>query len=204
MHIDDLANQSGVPHRKARIVMVLLKRHGLVREHRGGRWERLRNNLVACDLSADLMDYEERRARDQAKLRSIIAFCQTAQLPHALHPRVLRRGRSRRTGNAATATRVTRWHDGQPGDSQLWLRTVVLGHFSRLLVVTPSGCLSTRDEHPEGFTSSDQFKQLALLLLGSGSSRVHWKSASLRIDSDSLPAVFYAPRAAWRPRRSGA
>ena len=78
VHIDDLANQSGVPHRKARIVMVLLKRHGLVREHRGGRWERLRNNLVACDLSADLMDYEERRARDQSKLRSIIAFCQTA------------------------------------------------------------------------------------------------------------------------------
>ena len=25
------------------------------------------------------MDYEERRARDQSKLRSIIAFCQTAQ-----------------------------------------------------------------------------------------------------------------------------
>ena len=78
MHIDDLANKSGVPHRKARIVMVLLKRHGLVREHRGGRWERLRNNLVACDLSADLLDYEERRARDQSKLRSIISFCQTA------------------------------------------------------------------------------------------------------------------------------
>jgi len=78
VHIDDLANKSGVPHRKARIVMVLLKRHGLVREHRGGRWERLRSNLVACDLSADLLDYEERRARDQAKLRSIIAFCQTA------------------------------------------------------------------------------------------------------------------------------
>jgi len=78
VHIDDLANKSGVPHRKARIVMVLLKRHGLVREHRGGRWERLRNNLVACDLSADLMDYEERRARDQSKLRSIISFCQTA------------------------------------------------------------------------------------------------------------------------------
>jgi ATP-dependent DNA helicase RecQ len=76
--IDDLSNKSGVPHRKARIVMVLLKRHGLVREHRGGRWERLRNNLVACDLSADLLDYEERRARDQAKFRSIIAFCQTA------------------------------------------------------------------------------------------------------------------------------
>jgi ATP-dependent DNA helicase RecQ len=79
VHIDDLANKSGVPHRKARIVMVLLKRHGLVREHRGGRWERLRPNLVACDLSADLIDYEERRARDQAKLQAVIDFAQTAR-----------------------------------------------------------------------------------------------------------------------------
>ena len=47
VHIDDLANKSGVPHRKARIVMVLLKRHGLVREHRGCRWERLRNSSVS-------------------------------------------------------------------------------------------------------------------------------------------------------------
>jgi ATP-dependent DNA helicase RecQ len=76
--LDDLAEKSGVARRKTRIVLVLLKRHGLVREHRGGRWERLKSNLVACDLSADLMDYEERRARDQSKLRSIIAFCQTA------------------------------------------------------------------------------------------------------------------------------
>jgi ATP-dependent DNA helicase RecQ len=30
-------------------------------------------------LSHDLIDYEERRAKDQAKLRSIIRFCQTAQ-----------------------------------------------------------------------------------------------------------------------------
>src|SRR6476619_141715 len=44
VHVDDLANKSGVPHRKARIVMVPLKRHGLVREHRGGRWERMRSN----------------------------------------------------------------------------------------------------------------------------------------------------------------
>src|SRR5687767_15416978 len=39
--LDDLADQSGVPRRKARIVLVLLKRHGLVREYRGGAWERL-------------------------------------------------------------------------------------------------------------------------------------------------------------------
>jgi ATP-dependent DNA helicase RecQ len=76
---EELANQSGVPLRKARITLMLLKRHGLVREHRGGAWERLRDNLVQCDLTADLTDYEERRARDQAKLRAIIEFCQTAR-----------------------------------------------------------------------------------------------------------------------------
>ena len=76
--VDDLADQSGVPRRKARIVMALLKRHGLVREHRGGSWERLANNLTSIDLSADLIDYEERRARDHAKLRSIVQYCQTA------------------------------------------------------------------------------------------------------------------------------
>ena len=77
--LDDLAEQSGVPRRKAQIVLVLLKRHGLVREHRGGLWERLRDRLTQVDLRADLTDYEERRARDQAKLRSMVGFCQTAQ-----------------------------------------------------------------------------------------------------------------------------
>jgi ATP-dependent DNA helicase RecQ len=60
-------------------VFALLKRHGLVREHRGGKWERLGENLCAVDLSADLQDYEERRAMDQEKLRTMIQFCQTTQ-----------------------------------------------------------------------------------------------------------------------------
>jgi ATP-dependent DNA helicase RecQ len=77
--LDELANAAGVPHRKAKIVMVLLKRHGVVREHRGGVFERLADRLVQLDLSADLLDYEERRARDQEKLRAMIRFCQTAQ-----------------------------------------------------------------------------------------------------------------------------
>ncbi len=77
--LDQLANQAGVPRRKARIVFTLLKRHGLVREHRGGSWERLAGRLTQVDLSQDLIDYEERRAKDQDKLRAIIRFCQTAQ-----------------------------------------------------------------------------------------------------------------------------
>lgn len=75
--LDDIADQSGIPRRKARIVFELLKRHGLVREHRGGSWERRAGQLTQVDLREDLTDYEERRARDQAKLRAIVHFCQT-------------------------------------------------------------------------------------------------------------------------------
>lgn len=76
--LDLLAELTEVPRRKVRIVLTLLKRHGLVREHRGGKWQRLRDNLTSVDLSADLSDYEERRSRDQQQLRTIVQFCQTA------------------------------------------------------------------------------------------------------------------------------
>ncbi len=77
--LDDLAEKSGVARRKARIVLVLLKRHGLVREYRGGSWERLQSKLTSVDLSADLTDYEQRRIQDRAKLRAMINYCQSAQ-----------------------------------------------------------------------------------------------------------------------------
>src|SRR5207237_6099991 len=51
VHVDELAGKSGVPRRKTRIVLVLLKRHGLVREYRGGSWERLSiERLTSIDL----------------------------------------------------------------------------------------------------------------------------------------------------------
>jgi len=68
-----------VARRKARIVLVLLKRHGLVREHRGGGWERLQSRLTSIDLSADLTDYEARREQDRAKLRAMVSYCQSAR-----------------------------------------------------------------------------------------------------------------------------
>ncbi len=76
--LSDISGITEVPQRKAKIVFALLKRHGLVREHRGGRWERLQGNLTSVDLSRDLLDYEERRAADQKNLGTIIQFCQTA------------------------------------------------------------------------------------------------------------------------------
>jgi ATP-dependent DNA helicase RecQ len=77
--LSDITDLTEVPQRKAKIVFALLKRHGLVREHRGGKWQRLHDNLTSCDLSHDLTDYEERRANDQKKLRTIIDFCQTTE-----------------------------------------------------------------------------------------------------------------------------
>ncbi len=79
VELDMLADRSGVARRKARIVLVLLKRHGLVREHRGGGWERLQSKLTAADLSADLTDYEARREQDRAKLRAMVSYCQSAR-----------------------------------------------------------------------------------------------------------------------------
>ncbi|HEY8311709.1 MAG TPA: helicase-related protein, partial [Gemmatimonadaceae bacterium] len=73
----DLSDITEIARRKVKIVLALLKKHGLAREHRGNNWQRLRDNLTSIDLTADLTDYEERRARDQAQLNTIIQFCQT-------------------------------------------------------------------------------------------------------------------------------
>ncbi len=79
VELDTLADRAGVARRKARIVLALLKRHGLVREHRGGSWERLQSRLTSVDLSADLTDYEARREQDRAKLRTMVSYCQSAR-----------------------------------------------------------------------------------------------------------------------------
>lgn len=76
---DEIAELTDVPKRKTRIVFALLKRNGLVREYRGGEWQRLADNLTSVDLSADLSDYEDRRDRDQEQLRTIVQFCQTTE-----------------------------------------------------------------------------------------------------------------------------
>src|SRR5690606_20205419 len=59
--LDDISAAADVPRRKTRIVLTLLKRHGMVREHRGGIWERLADDVTQTDLSHELRDYEERR-----------------------------------------------------------------------------------------------------------------------------------------------
>jgi ATP-dependent DNA helicase RecQ len=77
--LDEIAEMAEVPRRKARIVLTLLKRHGMVREHRGGLWERLAPDVAAADLSAELHDYETRRAQDRVKLEEMVRYCRTAK-----------------------------------------------------------------------------------------------------------------------------
>jgi ATP-dependent DNA helicase RecQ len=77
--LDEIAQMADVAARKSRIVLTLLKRHGMVREHRGGVWERTAPDVTAADLSRELTDYEERRERDRAKLEEMVRYCRTAR-----------------------------------------------------------------------------------------------------------------------------
>lgn len=75
--VRELSERSDVSLRKTRITLILLKRHGLVREYRGGSWERLEDDLTRVDLGEDLHSYEERRERDSRKLDAMVQYCQT-------------------------------------------------------------------------------------------------------------------------------
>jgi ATP-dependent DNA helicase RecQ len=77
--LDQIAEMADVPRRKTRIVLTLLKRHAMVREHRGGVWERTAPDVTAADLSRELTDYEERRKRDRYKLEEMVRYCRTAR-----------------------------------------------------------------------------------------------------------------------------
>jgi ATP-dependent DNA helicase RecQ len=77
--LQEIAEAADVPRRKARIVLTLLKRRGMMREHRGGGWERLGEDVTRTDLSRELHDYEERREMDRVKLEAMVRYCRTAQ-----------------------------------------------------------------------------------------------------------------------------
>ena len=77
--LDQIAQMADIPRRKTRIVLTLLKRHAMVREHRGGVWERVAPDVTAADLSRELTDYEERRQRDREKLDEMVRYCRTAR-----------------------------------------------------------------------------------------------------------------------------
>jgi ATP-dependent DNA helicase RecQ len=77
--IEDIAEAADVPAGKTRIVLTLLKREDAVREHRGGGWERLVDDVTRIDLETDLLDYDARREADRHKLDRMVAYCRTAR-----------------------------------------------------------------------------------------------------------------------------
>ena len=88
---------------------MLLKRHGLVREHRGGVWERLRDRRHrGRPERATSPTTRSAASRTAQKLRRDGALLPDRALPHAVHPGVLRRGASPTTSAAATATTTRR------------------------------------------------------------------------------------------------
>jgi hypothetical protein len=77
--LQEIATASDVPRRKARIVLELLKRHGAMREYRGGSWERIAGDVTTVDVGHDILDYEDRRLKDREKLEAMVAYCRTAR-----------------------------------------------------------------------------------------------------------------------------
>jgi ATP-dependent DNA helicase RecQ len=61
---------------KIEVMLSVLKRHGLVRAHRGARYE-VRAELLATSVEALAAEYEQRRQRDQTKLEQIVIYAQT-------------------------------------------------------------------------------------------------------------------------------
>ena len=79
LKLAEIAEMADVAARKVRIVLTLLKRHGTMREHRGGVWERIADDVTAADLARELVDYEERRERDRRNLAEMVRYCRTAR-----------------------------------------------------------------------------------------------------------------------------
>jgi ATP-dependent DNA helicase RecQ len=145
--LDEIAEMAEVPRRKARIVMTLLKRHGMMREHRGGFWERLVPDVAAADLSQELLDYEDRRATDRRKLDDMVRYCRTARC----------------------RTRMILEYFGEVSDAD-W----TCGHCDNCVETDPSSAVATtpRAEKPgipEGYTFPDlHTSDVDHALLGSG------------------------------------
>ncbi len=77
--VEEIAEAAEVARAKTRIVLSLLKRHGAVREHRGGRWERLVKRVADAPLGEELADYETRRGRDREKLEAMVSYCRSVR-----------------------------------------------------------------------------------------------------------------------------
>ena len=62
---------------KLRVILTVLKQEGLIREHRGSRYEVL-SQLFETSVEPLVQAYEERRERDRTKLEQMVIYAQTA------------------------------------------------------------------------------------------------------------------------------
>jgi ATP-dependent DNA helicase RecQ len=76
--LGDLRDRSpGASATKVRVVVTVLKREKLIREHRGGRFD-IDRQLFDIELEPLARAYEERGERDRSKLEQMVAYAQTA------------------------------------------------------------------------------------------------------------------------------
>jgi ATP-dependent DNA helicase RecQ len=78
MSVDQI--RTGVPSLpagKLRVMLAALKQDGLVRQHRGAKYE-ARSQLLNASVEPLAAAYEERRQRDQTKLEQMVVYAQTA------------------------------------------------------------------------------------------------------------------------------
>jgi ATP-dependent DNA helicase RecQ len=74
----DVAAKCELPRTRARLTLMILKAHGVAREHRGGRWERVAD-VDPDALREEFTLHDERQRVDKAKLDAMVRYCQRVE-----------------------------------------------------------------------------------------------------------------------------
>jgi ATP-dependent DNA helicase RecQ len=76
--LPDLAVRCEMGRTKARLTLMILKAHGVVRERRGGLWEPA-GEIDADAMKAEFSVHRERQRVDRAKLDAMVRYCQRVE-----------------------------------------------------------------------------------------------------------------------------
>ena len=79
VELAEIAERASLPRTRCRLTLMLLKAHGVVRERRGGRWERDAAAVDEGRLREELATYDRRRALERSKLEAMVRYCQRVQ-----------------------------------------------------------------------------------------------------------------------------
>ena len=79
VELAEIAARVSMPQTRCRLTLMLLKAHGVVRERRGGKWERDVAAVDEATLNDELATYDRRRAMERAKLEGMVRYCQRVQ-----------------------------------------------------------------------------------------------------------------------------